>query len=132
MNIKNIKIMATEYEVEEVEQIDKFNMSLGEIVYTELKIKIDKTIPEELKKETLFHEMLHGVLDKLGYTDINEDEQKVQSIASTLYLVLKENKLISFDKEIKETDDTIKIDGVKVGKSITPTVKKTLKAMSML
>ena len=40
--------------------------------------------------------MLHGILEKLGYTEINDDEQKVQSIASTLYLTLKENNLISF------------------------------------
>ena len=39
---------------------------------------------------------VNEVLEKLGYTEINEDEQKVHSIASTMYLVLKENSLISF------------------------------------
>lgn len=96
MNIKKIKILATEYEVEEVEQIDKYQRLLGQIGYIEQKIKIDKNISEDMKKETLIHEILHGTLEKLGLDEINEDEQKVHSIASTMYLVLKENKLISF------------------------------------
>ena len=96
MEINKIKILATEYEVEEVEQIDKYERLLGQINYEEQRIKIDKSISEDMKKETLIHELLHGILEKLGYTDLNEDEQKVHSIASTMYLVLKENKLISF------------------------------------
>lgn len=96
MEIKKIKIMATEYEVEEVEQIDKYERLLGQINYEEQKIQVDRSISEDMKKETLIHEILHGILEKLGYVDLNEDEQKVHSIASTMYLVLKENKLISF------------------------------------
>lgn len=96
MNIKQIKILATEYQVEEVNQINKYERLLGEIQYTEQKIKIDKDISEDMKKEVLIHEILHGILEKLGYIELNDDEQKVQSIASTLYSVLKENKIISF------------------------------------
>ena len=95
MEIKKIKLMATTYDVEEVEQIDKYQRLLGQIAYTDQIIKIDKNISEDMKKEVLIHEIFHGVLEKLGYNDLNEDEQKVQSIASTLYLVLKENNLIS-------------------------------------
>lgn len=91
-----LKILASEYEVIEVEQIDKNRRVLGEIDYTEQTIKLEKDLPKELKNETLIHEILHGILEKLGYDDINNDEQKVQSIASTLYCVLKENNLISF------------------------------------
>ena len=94
MNIKQIKILATEYKVEEVEQIDKYERLLGQIQYTEQKIKIDKNISEDMKREVLIHEILHGILEKLGYNELNDDEQKVQSIASTLYSVLKENKII--------------------------------------
>lgn len=96
MNVKKVKIMATEYDVEEVDQIDKYNFLLGEIDYVKQKIKIDRNIPEDLKKESLIHEILHGILEKLGYEEINADEQKVHSIASTMYLVLKENNFISF------------------------------------
>ena len=96
MRIEKLKIMATEYSVEEVEQIDKYERLLGQINYSEQAIKIDKNISEDLKQEVLIHEILHGVLEKLGYVELNDDEQKVQSIASTLYLVLKENKIISF------------------------------------
>lgn len=96
MKIKKVKILATEYDLVEEEQIDKYQRLLGQINYVEQVIKLDKTIPEDLKKETLIHEILHGVLEKLGYEEINNDEQKVHSIASTMYCVLKENKLISF------------------------------------
>lgn len=96
MKIKKLKILATEYKVEEVEQIDKYQRLLGQIEYTEQTIKIDKNISEDMKKETLIHEILHGILEKLGYEELNEDEQKVHSIAATMYLVLKENQLISF------------------------------------
>lgn len=95
MNINKIKIMATDYSVEEVEQIDKYQRLLGQIEYTEQKIKIDKNISEDMKREVLLHEILHGILEKLNYIEINEDEQKVHSIASTMYLVLKENNLIN-------------------------------------
>lgn len=94
--MKEIKILGTVYKIEELEQINKFEMILGEIDYISQVIKIDKSLNEDLKKEVLIHEILHGILDKLGYDEINEDEQKVQSIASTLYSVLKENNLISF------------------------------------
>lgn len=96
MNIKQIKILATDYQIEEVEQIDKYERLLGQIEYIEQKIKIDKNISEDMKKEVLIHEIFHGILEKLGYIELNEDEQKVQSIASTLYSVLKENEIISF------------------------------------
>ncbi len=95
MNIKKVKILATEYDVEEVEQIDKYTRLLGQIEYTEQKIKIDKNISEDLKREVLLHEILHGIFEKLNYEGINNDEQKVHSIASTMYLVLKENNLIN-------------------------------------
>lgn len=96
MDIKKVKILATEYKIEEVEQIDKYQRLLGQIDYVEQTIKIDINISEDLKKETLLHEILHGILEKLGYDDINENEQKVHSIASTMYQVLKDNNIISF------------------------------------
>ena len=95
MKIDRLKILATEYQVEEVEQIDKYSRLLGQIEYVEQKIKIDKNIPENLKEETLIHEILHGILEKLGDNELNEDEQKVHSIASIMYQVLKDNNLIS-------------------------------------
>ena len=95
MNIKQVKILATKYNVEEVEQINKYTRLLGQIEYAEQKIKIDKNISEDLKQEVLLHEILHGILEKLNYEEINNDEQKVHSIASTMYLVLKENNLIN-------------------------------------
>lgn len=96
MKLKSIKIMSSNYQINEVEKIDYERTTIGKIYYQEEKIEIDKSLTENLKIETLIHEVLHGILEKLGYDDLNDDEQKVQSIASTLYLVLKENNIISF------------------------------------
>ena len=41
--------MATEYKVEEVEQIDKYQRLLGQINYEDESIKIDKNISEKAK-----------------------------------------------------------------------------------
>lgn len=76
MDIKKLKILATEYKVEEVEQIDKYQRLLGQIEYTEQTIKIDKNISEDMKKETLIHEILHGILEKLGYEDLKRGRTK--------------------------------------------------------
>ena len=94
MKIKNLKIMGSNYKIEEVEQIDKWQRLLGQIDYINQTIKIDKNIPEDLKMDTLIHEIIHGVLDKLGYVEINSDEQKVNGIANALFAVLKDNDLL--------------------------------------
>ena len=93
-----IKIMGSEYQYEEVEQVDKWSRTLGQIDYINQRILVEKGIPDDLKREVLLHEILHGIFDKLGFSDINSDEQKVNSIGSTLYAVLKENNLFFGEK----------------------------------
>ena len=42
-------------------------------------------MPEELKRETICHEMVHGILVHLGYQDKSNDEQFVQALANAIY-----------------------------------------------
>lgn len=72
---------------EVVEEEDKFNMDchLGQIEYKDLIIKINKDMPIEAKKETLCHEMVHGIFVHLGYTDMANDEQLVQALGNAIY-----------------------------------------------
>lgn len=72
--MEKVKIMATDYKIEEVEQIDKDRRILGEIDYINQTIKLEKGLPNELKKEILLHEILHGILEKLGFDALNNDE----------------------------------------------------------
>lgn len=79
-----IRICGIPYKVVEVE--DSFNdeLHLGMIDYTTCEIKVNKNFPEEMKKEILCHETVHGILMHLGYNEINDDEQFVQSLGNAI------------------------------------------------
>lgn len=66
----------------------------GEIDYKACKIRINKDMTDEAKEETIIHEMIHGILVHLGYTDQSEDETFVQGLANAIYQ--------GFDIRIKE------------------------------
>ena len=56
----------------------------GEIRYKESEIYISKGMSEELVKQTLFHEMLHGIFFGIGRNDLCNDEVLVQSLAQAM------------------------------------------------
>ena len=80
-----VNICGLPHEVVEVE--DKFNVDchMGMIEYKDLKIKINKDMPDEAKSETLCHEMVHGMLVHLGYGELANDEQFVQAFGNAIY-----------------------------------------------
>ena len=86
-----------------IECEDKFNADchFGMIDYQACEIRINKDMPVEAKKETLFHEMLHGMLIHLGYSSYSSDEQFVQALSNAIYQGF-EAKVINeiVDKEI--------------------------------
>jgi ssRNA-specific RNase YbeY (16S rRNA maturation enzyme) len=77
---------------------DIFSNDLGEISYRDCTIHISKRQCEQSLKETLCHEMVHGMLEHLGYRELNDDEQFVQSLANAIYQGF-EIKAESEDKE---------------------------------
>ena len=80
-----VNICGLPHEVVEVE--DAFNMDchMGMIEYKDLKIKINKDMPEAAKQETICHEMVHGILVHLGYTDLANDETLVRGLGNAIY-----------------------------------------------
>ena len=70
-----------------VECEDKFDLDIhfGLIDYKICEIRINKDLAEESKKETLCHEMVHGMLVHLGYTEQSQDEQFVQALGNAIY-----------------------------------------------
>ena len=46
---------------------------------------LNKLATEDSKKETLCHEMVHGMLTHLGYTELSHDEQFVQALGNAIY-----------------------------------------------
>lgn len=93
-----INICGIPHTVVEIE--DKFNadtIHYGQIEYSKCEITINKNIPDELKKETLCHEIVHGMLYHLGFFDQYTDERLVQALGNAIYQ--------SFDIKIEEVPD---------------------------
>lgn len=70
-----------------VECEDRFNSDchFGMIDHLTCEIRINKDMTEENKKETLCHEMVHGIFIHLGYSNLSNDEQLVQALANAIY-----------------------------------------------
>ena len=88
---KTVRILGLDYEIEEVECVSKEELRRGEINFLTNQIRIDRNMPEDLKKQALIHEMMHAIFDLLGFEDLCTDENKVQSIATALHQVIRDN-----------------------------------------
>lgn len=70
-----------------IECEDKFDVDahFGQIDYKACEIRVNKDLSNESKKETICHEMIHGILVHLGYHDLARDEQLVQALGNAIY-----------------------------------------------
>lgn len=91
---KVIDILGIKYEVEEVECVSKDELRKGQINFLTNKILIDNTMTDQNKNITLIHEIIHGVSEALGMSDLCENESRVQALATALYYVATHNKII--------------------------------------
>ena len=80
-----VNVCGIPHEVKEVETNLGNDGSLGLITYAKAIIEINKDQSEECKKETLIHEMVHGMLVHIGRDDLSNDEVFVQSLANAIY-----------------------------------------------
>lgn len=67
---------------------DTFNSDakhFGQIDYGNCLISINYDLTEEARKETLCHEMVHGMLTHIGYDELSQDEQLVQALGNAIY-----------------------------------------------
>lgn len=113
--IKEINIMGVIYQVNEVDVVDKEELCRGKIDYMTNEIRIDRGLVQSAKEQTLMHEILHAVFDLLGLYELNEDESKVQGIATALHQVFisqaifrscdGNEPLTGYSKIVAETDD---------------------------
>lgn len=70
--------------VEKEDVFDSDNCHFGQIDYKKCEIRINKDMAEEVKQETLCHEILHGMLVHLGYDEYSQDEKFVQALANAI------------------------------------------------
>lgn len=80
-----VNICGVPHKVIECEDSFDADTHFGMIDYKQCKILINKDMSEESKKETLCHEMVHGMLVHLGYNDYSNDEQLVQALGNAIY-----------------------------------------------
>jgi hypothetical protein len=65
----------------------------GEIFYHKAAIFLESNVADEYKEQCFVHELIHGILNAMGRTDLRSDEQFVEPFSQVLYQVLKDNKL---------------------------------------
>ncbi len=87
-----VEILGVNYEIKELDIIDENPNVLGQIVYQKQEIQIKKSLLKDMKNSTIIHEIVHGILFHSGKQELNEKEDLVESISSSIYQVLKSNK----------------------------------------
>ena len=60
----------------------------GYILPRNQKIVLGRHLSEEKAEQVLIHEVVHGILDQLGYLELYEDERLVQGLAIALHEAL--------------------------------------------
>ena len=86
--IKSFKLGGLKYTVEQVSTID--DSCLGVYYSASKHIKVTtqlngRIIPEDAQEQTLYHEVVHAILDELGRADLSEDENFVQSFSLMIH-----------------------------------------------
>lgn len=79
--MKTVKICGIPYKIIEVDYIEGNDRVIGEISYDECIIKIRKGQFPEYEKQTIIHEIVHGMLVQIGRNDLSNDETFVQTMA---------------------------------------------------
>lgn len=80
----NVSICGIEHEIIECEDTFGTDTHMGEIEYGKCLIRINKNISTQLKKATLCHEILHGMLLHIGRDDLSQDEQFVTALGNAI------------------------------------------------
>lgn len=80
-----VNICGVQHTIIECEDVFNANAThFGQIEYTTAEIRINKGLTQEIKKETICHEMVHGILVHLGYDEQSQDEQFVQALGNAI------------------------------------------------
>ena len=72
------------------EAYDEGQKYLGLIQYNQNKIYLNNILQDDDEKETLLHEVLHGLSNMY---DLDLDEELVTRLSKALYITLKQNEL---------------------------------------
>jgi len=80
-----VRICGVPHEVIEVKNEFDSECHFGMIDYPKCLIKINGELPDEMKRSTIVHEMMHGILNHLGYEDLANDEKFVRVLGNAIF-----------------------------------------------
>lgn len=78
---KTVNICGIPHQIIEKDYIEGNGCVLGEIEYRSCTISMRKDQTPEMYRQTLIHEMVHGMLVMIGRNELSEDETFVQTLA---------------------------------------------------
>lgn len=79
-----VNVCGIPYHIKELEDNFDTDLHFGDTRYGKAEIHINSGLSDEIKKEAICHEMMHGILVHLGYNDLSQDEQFVQAIGNAI------------------------------------------------
>lgn len=89
---KTIKILGMNYEIKEVDYIERERNLVGRFDEEMQEIRIRKDISEQFKEQTLIHELVHGILVSMGKLELHEDEVFVTNFSNILHQIIMDNR----------------------------------------
>lgn len=90
--LEQINILGAIYTIKYVDYISKEELKIGEVDYINQEIKIMNDLSNDIKNVTLWHEIIHAILNQLGFED-SENEHLVQSLATGIHQVISDNSI---------------------------------------
>lgn len=81
---KTVTICGIKHTVEYVKDRFDADIHCGQINYKEAQILINEDAVKEIQSETLWHEIVHGILAHIGQSELNNDETFVNLFALAL------------------------------------------------
>ena len=82
--METVKICGVPYKIEYCDENFSYDDHFGRIIYSEGVIRINRSCSEAIRKEILFHEIIHGILFHTGQHAHN-DESLVQALGNAIY-----------------------------------------------
>lgn len=109
----NVKIGVLNYEIVQGTALSntKEEWQLGEISYGESRIYLDDNLSPQVRKQTLMHEIVHGMLNEIGHEAEREDEGLVNGLANQILMLLQSNpELWNFFTEKDRSENLITVE----------------------
>ena len=84
-----IKICGVTHEIVECKDNFDFDAHFAQIDYKACEIRVNQDMSQDAKEEAICHEIVHGMLVHLGYTEQSQDEQFVQALGNAIFQTFK-------------------------------------------